>query len=524
MTHFLYGLTIHSIQSYIFQTNKLKEIAGASELVEQICTTKFAKLLGIKVSELKIDSCAIRNAAGNIRYEFSEEKVEQCKKVCREFPKIILEFAPGLHFSQAVFETKAEIVAEDFKGLEKLLTAQRNNPIRPVDLGYIAINRSRRTGLPSIERIKPNNEYQINDRATKYKQHIIDKFKIEKTISRVNLDFFGSVDFREKLPVDFEQIISSKNPNYSWLAVIHADGNNMGLALQNLGNTDSTNLKAFSEATDLSTKTAAQKAFSTSFPKDEIDKVDFIPFRPIIVGGDDLTIVCRADLALKFTQEYLMEFEEQTKKNFKDAKLDSLKNGITACAGIAFVKVNYPFHYAIGLAEKLCAHAKKDAKKNILKNGLAPSCLMFHKVQDSFIEDYAAIIDRELTTKDSKYRFDFGPYYKEYKKEDKETLKNKPTIADLQTLTSFLQGKEGNAIKSSLRQWLTDLHYNNEMAEQRMNRLLSIGNAKILKDLKLEEMIQKLNPKDSGNGSINKIPVYDWLTILSLNHKSDEND
>ena len=63
MKHYLYGFTIHSIQDYIFQTNKLKEIAGASELVEQICTTMFAKMICKDFDELRDDPDAIRNAA-----------------------------------------------------------------------------------------------------------------------------------------------------------------------------------------------------------------------------------------------------------------------------------------------------------------------------------------------------------------------------------------------------------------------------------------------------------------------------
>ena len=39
--NYLYGLTVQGIQSYIFETNKLKEIIGASEIVEQLCTTWF---------------------------------------------------------------------------------------------------------------------------------------------------------------------------------------------------------------------------------------------------------------------------------------------------------------------------------------------------------------------------------------------------------------------------------------------------------------------------------------------------
>jgi len=511
MKHYLYGLTIHSIQGYIFQTNKLKEIAGASELVEQICTTEFAKMINIDFDLFKKDSHAIRFTAGNIRYVFEDETL--CRKVVKGFPKRILEFAPGIHISQAVVEiSETDEFQKKSEELERKLTVQRNNPNRPVDLSYMAINRSRRTGLPSVERKRSNNEDLINDRATKLKRDIIDRFNKENTISRLNLDFFGEEDSKRNIPVDFEEIVSS-NPNntgYSWLAVIHADGNNMGKALQDLGNANAQTLKAFSEAVDLSTKTAAQKAFFKVMQNEELNEKETIPFRPIIVGGDDLTIVCRADLALKFTEAYLMEFNEQTITNFKNANLSKLENGITACAGIAFVKSSYPFHYAIGLAEKLCAHAKKDAKSKVNANELVPSCLMFHKVQDSFVEDFAEIIDRELTAKKSDVRFDFGPYY--IIKKDKN-ITYEPTIDGLLAATKFLHGKEGNAIKSGLRQWLTDMHDNKGMAEQRMNRLLSVGKPNILANLNLE-----IKKKGIFEG---KTPVYDWLTVLSINPNDD---
>lgn len=507
MVYYLYGLTIHSIQGYIFQTNKLKEIAGASELVEQICTSKFAKIIGTTTEELKVDNKAIRNAAGNIRYLFSETELDKCKELVRTYPKVILEFAPGIHISQAVVEiSETEEFHVKSEELERKLTAQRNNPIRPVDLGYIAINRSRRTGLPSVERKTDNKEELINDRATKKKREIIDKFKKEKINSRVNSDFFGDDNYKERMPEDFEEMVTSNptNSEYSWLAVIHADGNNMGQALQSLGNTNAETLKAFSNAVDLSTKNAANKAFSKAMPNDELDLKGTIPFRPIIVGGDDLTVICRADLALKFTKAYLEYFKIETKTNFEKAKLITLQNGLTACAGIAFVKVNYPFHYAINLAEKLCSHAKTDAKKRTLANGLTPSCLMFHKVQDSFIEEYSEIIKRELSAKATNCTFDFGPYY----------TTEIPSIDGLLKSASDLKGKEGNAIKSSLRQWLTDLHNNEDLANQRMNRLLSVGEDKILGELNLKNTKGKIGIKS---------PVYDWLTVLSLNSNNDNN-
>ncbi len=503
MKHYLYGFTIYSIQGYIFQTNKLKEIAGASELVERICTTEFAKKItgSEDFDEFKNDPHAIRNAAGNIRYLFDDEMI--CREIFKGFPKAVLELAPEVQIGQAVVELDQKPESSDFERLENLLTAQRNNPIRPVDLGYMAINRSRRTGLPSCE--EKDKDGKPLDKAT--------SLKLAEKSSRVSKLFFGSFFDKERVTTDVEKIVSSKNSNYSWLAVIHADGNNMGKVLKSLKNEvtkeqDYTTVsKLFSQLLDLSTREAAFKAFEKSLPpKNKVDGI--IPFRPIIVGGDDLTIVCRADLALKFTQTYLEEFKKQTEINFTDAGFTSdLRNGLTACAGIAYIKVNYPFHYAVDLAEKLCSHAKKDAKQKPDENGQVPSCLMFHKVQDSFVEKYDDIIERELTAKASNIQFDFGPYYL--------TAKNgEPTIEDLLEHVERFKGKDGNAIKSGLRQWLTLLHDDKKMAKQRMKRLVSVGNNTIL---------EKLGLKENEGVIEEKSPVYDWLTILSINQNDSNN-
>ena len=52
MTKYLYGASVQGIQQFIFQTNELKDIVGASELVEFIFSKKLLGKDGQKQTRL----------------------------------------------------------------------------------------------------------------------------------------------------------------------------------------------------------------------------------------------------------------------------------------------------------------------------------------------------------------------------------------------------------------------------------------------------------------------------------------
>jgi hypothetical protein len=80
-----------------------------------------------------------------------------------------------------------------------------------------------------------------------------------------------------------------------------------------------------------------------------------LPIVPLVLGGDDLTIICNGVYAIKFTKDFLLEFERQAKTHKDINKITEL--GI--CAGIAIIKPHFPFHQAYKLAEQLLQSAKK---------------------------------------------------------------------------------------------------------------------------------------------------------------------
>ena len=104
MAKYLYGASVQGIQQFIFQTNELKDIVGASELVEFICTKLFKEVVGNGWKEANL----VISAAGNVKYIF-EDRTE-CEKVVRNFPRQVMTNAPGVTISQAVVELEDDFV------------------------------------------------------------------------------------------------------------------------------------------------------------------------------------------------------------------------------------------------------------------------------------------------------------------------------------------------------------------------------------------------------------------------------
>jgi hypothetical protein len=79
----------------------------------------------------------------------------------------------------------------------------------------------------------------------------------------------------------------------------------------------------------------------------------YLPFRPVVFGGDDVTFVCDGRLGVELARLYASEFAKET------ADRAACQGRLTARAGIAIVKAHYPFARAYQLAEDLIKSAKQ---------------------------------------------------------------------------------------------------------------------------------------------------------------------
>jgi hypothetical protein len=108
----------------------------------------------------------------------------------------------------------------------------------------------------------------------------------------------------------------------------------------------------------------------------------------LVLGGDDITVIVRADLALPFARHLLEYIEEETKGLAAQLGELSLPKALTACAGIAVARAGLPFLTMNALAESLCSYAKKRAKAHIQEGEPYASLLAFHVQTQTAEEDY----------------------------------------------------------------------------------------------------------------------------------------
>ena len=162
----------------------------------------------------------------------------------------------------------------------------------------------------------------------------------------------------------------------SYVAVVNAHGNGMGRRIQDIAVeylSPSQNreyirgLREFSEKVEGAALAALRHIVKLltaritwqqgkEFVAEQVPmEGTFLPFRPLVFGGDDVAFVCNGHLGLSLAVEYLKAYEEQTEKE--------LGERLTARAGVAIVKMHYPFARAYQLSERLAVEASKYLKK-----------------------------------------------------------------------------------------------------------------------------------------------------------------
>jgi hypothetical protein len=415
-------------QDYIFATNKLKENIGASELTYRSGTQWVLEAVGEVTGKPSFtvwkDGSRLRkqllDPTLNLPIEQSETMVEivvaasgkallltktaeNARTIIQKVTHRALLEAPGLEicgiFQEFDWQEDIGQVNQSLHHQYEQVKSQKLSSNQRF-LRLPVVDQCHTSGLPANQLDLTPEQKPISQVAWAKRQESregIERLVNIPQIYNATHQLIGSIDTLETYFEGDEAL--------SWLAIIHADGNGLGeiflkfhqhlkaldpsQAYSNRSYIDT--LRKFSIALDICTECAFTKALSVFAL--EPDKA--LPLVPLILGGDDLTVVTDGRYALPFTHRFLVEFEQETQKSHADvgdvipiiAKQALGVGRLSVCAGVAIVKPHFPFSVAYDLAESLIKSAKQVKIK--ITQGNKPSqpypcsALDFHVLYDS---------------------------------------------------------------------------------------------------------------------------------------------
>lgn len=343
-------IDVISIQKYLFNSNKLKHNIGSSYNISTLYNfpDDYVKEYEFKMVFEGGGNCFLtfknKDNAQNFIKNFSLECLLKGISIITSFTEVL----------------ENEDLKNTYDKLSKLLRKRKSEYISdviPANHGISSICKD--TGLPADNYI---NDYLDNNQIKYVSNTLKEKLESVNRANKNNNDMFKNVlSDNYQFPDELEDMAQDKDEN-NFISVVHIDGNNMGKRFSECINIEE--MKLLSQTV----KEAVKKSF-TSILNDFIsersmitpeiklhtdENMEFLPIRPIILGGDDITFVSNGLLGIYFAEKFIKYFMSE-----KDHK----GNNFSACAGVMTVKTKYPFYRAYIMAEELCANAKKHCNK-----------------------------------------------------------------------------------------------------------------------------------------------------------------
>lgn len=398
-------------QNYIFGSNKRRENVGASHLitcVEGAWLDRALAAVGASGADARRQRVEVHGIevvtanAGGVRLLVRDAEVGKwvvgviTEAALREAPGLDVCGAVGGQFEWGSAEELARGIAETRELLVVARAKRRGSKLRFPGVPIAA--RCGSSGLPAARVVEFHDE-RLPEARSAPSLAKLDAFDpaLLRLAVKMGLcdedDQRGTAAARRKLV----QVVDHLNDKAEWVAVVHADGNGMGKVFQEFASLMAATaitsageytkkLHDLSDGVDECARQAFRSAFGMLRDNGWSAGTPEPPVLPLVLGGDDLTVVCDGELALPFARHYLEEFTRLA--NASDAVGGVLKQGknlrgVGACAGVAIVKRQYPFHSAVRLAEELTGEAKV-VKKEL---GQDRSALSFHVLFESAFAD-----------------------------------------------------------------------------------------------------------------------------------------
>ena len=351
-------LEVCGIQKFLCSTGKLKEMLGGSEIIDSLPES----FLSDRLQELSLRAVErpeqgrdwyieIQRGAGAICLIMPDR--EKAAEFLACFSEAAIERYPGLplYGTQVPMQWDVDSYRQARRDAENSIDEQR--ALSPVSSGtrmLPVLESARLDGFPACA--KDKDDLISVASATR---------RTKECLSASQERLRSLTDAPDGVDVLWEDDLSKMlGGEKSRVALIHIDGNDLGklfrkkleegkdlpleksiAAMKELSETVSrANAAAF--------KASVKEVVSYEMRRKAVTQYT-MPLRPLVMGGDDITLVIRADLALLFLTRFASEFEKQSQKNGER---------LSVGAGMVIMKASYPFAKAFSLVETLTESAK----------------------------------------------------------------------------------------------------------------------------------------------------------------------
>ena len=209
-------------------------------------------------------------------------------------------------------------------------------------------------------------------------------------------------DFRR--PEDFNELGELSTPA-NYIGLIYADGNNMGVLIDQLierAEHPIDALKTLAGSVDEAINAATFEAIRRHLLPAANQGV--FPFEILLLGGDDLVMVTTAHKAIETAITITKEFHERT-EGLGD-------QGLTLSASVILAHAKFPFATSLSLAESALKFTKKEFAKLRINNANATpeGMINFMVVHSPNTLDFDALYAQELTDKAQQLYRTLRPY------------------------------------------------------------------------------------------------------------------
>lgn len=422
------------IQSYVFATDPLKEIRGASSLLDRLNRDVMRKLaLSYDRDSKKIYA----NGGSGLFLIDSAKAVTFGTEVQRAYQQFTGSGASVTYVVQPLPTDAPENVdalmtypmhatlamlryrLREQKGHPSASTSRPSHPLmRPcASCGiFYAVRRS--SSEPELYcqscLNKQAEDYEVRDFIPAWltrQQYKIFKSPLwDKVLG--NLQHLNYVPPSDTVRPENLNVFRTFRGAKDYLGLIYADANGMGKKLDTLETLQE--VQDFAELIDDAIYWATCEAIHAHLPVQEQDDLHVFPFDILLIGGDDIVLVTPATQAMAVAHTLAERFytiangEPRNGEPQQQQDSTAKQEKHTLSVGVVLAPVNYPFPLLHKLAEDTLKFAKRDGSKtNLLKESqYGKTRLNFVVVSGSTSQSFSKVYDL-LHSKDDQSRHAF---------------------------------------------------------------------------------------------------------------------